>query len=59
MNKRMTMRDLMLDLETMGNGRMPPSWQLVLWTPCMVNGDSCESWSADSAADALQNFLRD
>jgi len=38
------------------DGSNGPAW--VLRTPCMVNGDSCESWSTDSAADALKNFLR-
>ena len=38
------------------DGSNGPAW--VLRAPYMVNGDSCEAWSAGSAADALREFLR-
>jgi hypothetical protein len=33
-----------------------PAW--VLRRPRVIDGDSCEAWSADTAADALRGFLR-
>ena len=38
------------------DGSNGPAW--VLRAPYMVNGDSCEAWSAGNAADALREFLR-
>jgi hypothetical protein len=38
------------------DGSHGPAW--VIRAPYMVNGDSCEAWSAGSAADALREFLR-
>jgi hypothetical protein len=38
------------------DGSNGPAW--VLRSVHMTNGDSCEAWSADTAADALRGFLR-